>query len=132
MGDSELRNLLMDFVTREEKRGCTGSYTESVLKALRSWFVHNQRDPSKLKVKIRGARDTPLLVEERIPTKEKLRRILLSGDVQARVAIALMSNAGLRIETMGTYLGNDCLRIKDFPELKIACYLFFIQTFYCF
>ena len=117
MKDGELYNLVIDTVSAMEPK-YAGSYVESSIKAVRSWLAHNQR-ALKGKVKIRGARDTPTLKDERVPTKEELKRIFLSGDKKTRTATALISQAGLRPEVLGNYKGVDGLRVKDLPEVTI-------------
>jgi hypothetical protein len=116
--DKEISNLLMDFVSWSEEQGHAGSYIRSTLKAVRSWLQHNHRD-LKARIKIRGADDTPTLRRERVPTKDELRRIFLSGDKKARAACVLVAHSGLRLGTLGNYRGNDGLRIKDLPELRV-------------
>ncbi|MBS7609589.1 site-specific integrase [Candidatus Bathyarchaeota archaeon] len=116
--EDELYELFLDYVT-EMQSGYAGSYIHSTIKALRSWLSFHGRE-LKRKVKIKGAQDTPTLKDERVPTKEELRRILLSGEKKARVASILMAHSGLRIESLGNYSGDDGLRLKDFPELLIS------------
>ena len=101
-----------------EKAGRAGSYIESILKAVRSWLSHNGKEV-KRKIRIKGARGTPSLKDERVPTKEELKRIFLSGDRKARVACVLIAHSGVRVEVLGNYNGKDGLRIGDFPEIKI-------------
>ncbi len=48
-----------------------------------------------------------------------MKKILFSADKNARVAVALVANAGLRPEVLGDYKGNDGLMVGDFPEMKI-------------
>lgn len=79
---------------------------------------HNHRE-LKGKIKIKGARDTPTLREERTPTNEELRNIFLSAGKKVRVSAIMMAHSGLRVETIGNYKGTDGLRVKDFPEMKI-------------
>jgi hypothetical protein len=116
--ESELYDLMLDCVSQMEKAGKTGSYIESTLKAVKSWLSHNGKEVRR-KIKIRGARDTPSLKDERVPTREELRRILLSGDKKARTACILVAHSGLRIGVLGNYAGTDGLTIKDIPELRI-------------
>jgi hypothetical protein len=101
-----------------EKAGHAGSYTESTLKIVKSWLAHNGKEV-KRKIKIKGARETPSLKDERVPTKEELKRILLSGDKKARAACVLIAHSGLRIEVLGNYDGKDGLTLGDFPQLEI-------------
>jgi len=116
--EKELYNILLDFVTELEKEGKSGSYIKSILKALKSWLSHNDKFIKK-KIKIRGSDVSPTLKDERVPTTDELRKIFFSGDKKARVACVLVAHAGLRIETLGTYLGDNGLVIGDFPELKV-------------
>jgi len=118
MDQKDRFNLLLDFVSKMEGEGYAGSYIKSTLKAVRSWLTHN-RIELKGRIKVRGAQDTPSLKEERVPTKEELRKIFLSGDKKARVSSVLVAHSGLRIKTLGNYRGDDGLRIKDLPEVKV-------------
>jgi hypothetical protein len=118
LSEVEVYNLLLDLVSSMEKAGHAGSYTESVFKAIRSWLSHNGKDIRR-KIKIRGAGDAPSLKDERVPTKEELRQIFLSGDKKMRVASVFVAHSGVRIEVLGNYNGIDGLRIADLPEIEI-------------
>jgi hypothetical protein len=89
LSEVEVYNLLLDLVSSMEKAGHAGSYTESVFKALRSWLSHNGKGIRR-KIKIRGAGDAPSLKDERVPTKEELRRIFLSGDKKCALPVYLL------------------------------------------
>jgi len=119
LDDQALHNLLLDFVTNAEKQGYAGSYIQSTLKALRSWLAHNRRE-IKTRIKVRGAQDTPTLKDERVPTPDELKRILLSGEKKTRTACVLVAHAGLRLETLGNYTGDDGLRVRDLPEMIVG------------
>jgi len=118
MGSKERFNLLLDFVSEMEKKVHTGSYIQSTVKAVKSWLVHN-RIELRGKIKISETQDTPTLKDERVPTKEELRKIFLSGDKKARMASALVAHSGLRVKTLGNYQGDDGLRIRDAPEIEV-------------
>jgi hypothetical protein len=107
----------MDYVTSAQKKHA-GSYIRNTTKVVKSWLAHNGIQ-LKRKIRITGAYETPTLNEERVPTKEELKRIFLSGSKQARTACAVIAHAGLRLETLGNYTGYDGLRMRDLPELKI-------------
>jgi hypothetical protein len=115
--EKQLRDLLLDFVAAEEKKGRAGSYIESTVKAVKSWTLHHGIRLT-LPVKIRATTATPTLADERTPTQDELRRIYLSSTSRDRVMCALMAHCGLRPEVMGNYLGTDGLRIRDIPDLK--------------
>jgi len=118
MDQKERFDLLLDFVSMMEKKGHAGSYIQSTLKAVKSWLAHNRID-LKGKIKVKGTQDTPTLKDERVPTKKELRKIFLSGDKKARVATVFVAHSGLRIKTLGNYEGEDGLRVKDLPEMKV-------------
>lgn len=118
MEERKLGDLLMDFVSLQEHRGKAGSYAESILKAIKSWLSYNRRKLD-VKIKIKGARDTPSLKGERIPSKHELTRILFAGDKKTRTASVLLAHAGLRIQALGNYDGTDGLRVGDLPEMRL-------------
>ena len=118
MDEEALRDLLLDTVTSMEKN-YTGSYTKSVVKAVKSWLSHNGID-IKRAIKIRGAEDAPSLKDEKVPSQAELKKIFLSTDPKGRTASVLIAHSGLRLETIGNYLGDDGLRIRDLPELKVV------------
>jgi len=117
MNEEQLHNLFLDTVTEMEKK-YAGSYIKSVTKAIKSWLQHNGIEV-KREIKIRGAEDTPTLKDEKVPTQAELKKIFLSTDLKGRTASVLVAHSGLRLETIGNYLGDEGLRIKDLPELKI-------------
>jgi hypothetical protein len=116
--EQELYNLLLDRISQMEQEGKMGSYIESEIKSVKSWLSHMGKDIKK-KIRIEGARDAPSLKDERVPTKEELKRIVLSSDKKTRVAAILVAHSGVRIQTIGNYKGDDGLRLEDFPELEV-------------
>jgi hypothetical protein len=116
--EPELYTMLLDRVSQMEKDGKLGSYIESEIKSVKSWLAHNGKDIRK-KIRIGGARDAPSLKDERVPTKEELRRVFLSTDKKTRVACILVANSGVRIQTVGNYHGDDGLLLGDFPDIEI-------------
>jgi len=118
MSEGDVYNLMLDYVSFMERREHAGSYIESALKAVKSWLSHNGKEVRR-GIKIKGARDTPSLKDERVPTQDELKRIFLSGDKKARVACVIVAHTGCRIETLGNYKGNDGLKIKDLPEIEV-------------
>jgi hypothetical protein len=117
MEEEALYNLLLDTVTNMEKK-YTGSYTQSIIKAIKSWLAHNGVEVTRA-IKIRGAEDAPTLKDEKVPSQAELKKIFLSTDLKGRTASVLVAHSGLRLETIGNYLGDDGLRIRDLPELKV-------------
>ncbi|MFZ0892454.1 MAG: site-specific integrase [Thermoplasmata archaeon] len=119
LNEKQLHDRFLDFVSAEEKRGVAGSYIVRTMKAGKSWLLHNGKKLDR-PIRVRGAKDTPSLRDERVPTQEELRKILLAGTPRIRSAVALVAFSGVRSEVLGNYLGNDGLKLGDFPELKVG------------
>ncbi|HEY1198828.1 MAG TPA: site-specific integrase [Thermoplasmata archaeon] len=118
LSKKKAHEVLLDFVSEEEKRGMAGSTVQTYIKAVRSWLAYHGKKVDR-PIRIRGTEQTPTLRNERVPTQEELRRILLAGSRQQRVAVALMAFAGIRPQVLGNYRGTDGLTVKDFPELVL-------------
>lgn len=112
------RDFVEDVVRGMERAEKAGSYIGSTVRAIKSWLAFHDLDLTS-KVKIRGAQRTPTLDNERVPTQEELRRVLMAANSRDACVIVLMAHAGLRPEAIGNYRGDDGLRVRDFPELKI-------------
>jgi hypothetical protein len=112
-----IEDLLMDYVSAVEGNHA-GSYIQNTIKVVKSWLAYNGIE-LKRKINITGARETPTLKDERVPTQDELKRILLSANKQSRAVSILIAHSGLRLETIGNYTGTDGLTLHDLPELKI-------------
>ncbi|MGD0258179.1 MAG: site-specific integrase, partial [Thermoplasmata archaeon] len=119
LDERQLHDVFLDFVSAEEKREVAGSYIVRTMKAAKSWLLHNGVKVSR-PVKVRDAKRTPTLENERVPTQAELRTILLSGTPRIRTACALVAFSGVRPEVLGNYRGDDGLVLDDFPELEIG------------
>lgn len=84
--EPQLDRTLLEFVTTEEKRKQAGSSTATHLKAVKSWLVFNGVRVTR-PVKVRRVQQTPTLADERTPTQEELRRILLAATARNRVSV---------------------------------------------
>ncbi len=117
--EPKLRDLLLDYVTSEEKKGHAGSYIRSTLKAVKSWLAHNGKGLT-VPVRVRGGDSTPTLRDEQVPTPQEVHKVLLTARLpRDRVAVLLMAHAGFRPEVLGNYDGTDGLRVGDLPELTV-------------
>src|SRR5438445_13771671 len=99
-----------------EKQAKAPGYIEGMIKSVKSWLGHNEIKLAR-KIRIHNSRETPTLADEVVPTQDELKRILTYADDRSRTAIALVANAGLRLETLGNESGTDGLTISDLPEL---------------
>lgn len=113
-----LRRLLEDYLAREKKRGHTGGYIGTTLKAVRSWRVYHGK-PIVAGIKLPNTTLSPRVDQESMPTPEDLRRVLLAATPKERVSISLMAFSGVRPQVIGSYEGTDGLVLGDLPELKV-------------
>lgn len=118
LNDTELKNTLMDFVTKMEENNYAGSYIDGILKHVKSWLNYNERT-IKVKIKIKDARNYKNTINEKVPSQEELKIVLQAADNRARTAISLIAFSGIRLEVLGNYRGTDGLKIRDFPEMII-------------
>ena len=102
-----------------EKHGNAPSYISGVIKAVKSWLDHNEVEV-KRKIKISNSDATPTIENERVPEKEELKTVFMYGSERSKVNVALISQAGLRLETLGNEPRTDGLRIGDLPEINIS------------
>jgi hypothetical protein len=111
-----LRDVFLDFVLADEKRGAGGSYTAYTVKVARNWLKFNGLTPPA-GVKIRSADTT---FEETALSPDKIRATLGAAGPRERAAILLMATAGVRPEVLGNFLGTDGLVLGDLPELEVG------------
>ncbi|EQD53020.1 integrase/recombinase, partial [mine drainage metagenome] len=71
-------------------------------------------------INIAGEYENRTLINERVPSKEELSRILKKATSRGKVSISIMAFSGFRSETLGNYEGTDGLRLGDIKELKIS------------
>lgn len=116
IGQGDLFNLLLDPLSQMEKDGHAGSYTQSVVKAVKSWLQFNHIVLVG-RMRIRGTEETPTLIEEKAPSQQELGQILKAAGLREKVAIMLVASGGGRIEILGSYDGSDGLRFRDFPDV---------------
>ena len=111
----QLRDLFMDFISEEERRGSSGPYISHTVSVANAWLRYNDVTPPRgLKI-----RDADRIREESALSPEQIRAIVNVATPRERLAIALMSQAGVRPEVLGNYRGEAGLRVKDLPEMKI-------------
>jgi hypothetical protein len=115
----EREDLLADRITRMLEENRAASYVEVTKKAVVSWLDWNGQRLRR-RIRIPGAGRRPSLRDAHIPSQEELRRVLNVADSRARVAISLIGFGGIRLEPMGSYLGDDGLRIRDFVEARVV------------
>jgi len=113
-----VEDLIQDHVSRMEREGRAPGYTAGVLKAVKSWLDHNEVE-IKRRIKVSNYSATPTLENERVPDKGELKTVFMYGKERSRVCMALVSQAGLRLETLGNESGTDGLRIGDLPEMEV-------------
>ena len=121
LSEKERNDLLVDFVgsfRNHDGRERSGTYIRAMVKPVRSWFAFNGITITR-KIKIKGSNSRPSLKNERVPTQESLRSILLAGDSRERLACAIMAFTGVRPQVLGNYKGTDGLRVSDIADMEI-------------
>jgi len=109
---------MLDVVSALEKEGKRSEYISNYVKALKSWWRFTGKKVDR-KVKLRRDSDEGKYSDEVPPTNDELRRILDMADPRAKVAITSVAFGGTRLEALGSFLGDDGLELRDFPELKL-------------
>lgn len=119
MSGKDATDFLMDLVTRLDEDELQPTTIKHSVEILKSWFRHNGINITE-KVKIpKRAKKASKVANEQSPTPDQVRRVLNAADQKQKVECALVGLAGLRLETVGDYLGKDGLKLKDLPELEI-------------
>jgi hypothetical protein len=117
MSQKQATDFLLDVIGTLEKEGRSGNYISNIVKPLKSWLAWNDTQITRA---IKIPRSQPTKVEnERPPTQEELKKILNAAELRAKVACSLVAFGGCRIEVLGNYTGDDGLKMKDLPEIKI-------------
>ncbi|MDG6910435.1 MAG: site-specific integrase, partial [Nitrososphaerota archaeon] len=108
-------DFIMDFVTASlDRKKEKPAQVKNNLTTVKSWLAH-----FGLKIERQIKLPASDVVDEIVPTKEQLARILRHCDPRSRAITSLLAFCGLRPESLGSYLGGDGLRLKDVPELKV-------------
>lgn len=113
-----LEDLIQDHITGMERKGNSPGYIAGILKAVKLWLDHNEVE-IKRKIRISNYSATPTIEDERVPEKDELKTLFMYGSERSRVSMALVSQAGLRLETLGNESGTDGLKIGDLPEMEV-------------
>ena len=111
-----LRALLTKLATKQKADGLLDAYISKSFGGLKSWIefnhVHFDGYPKLSPVKGQS------LASERVPSPEEFARVLEHLSPRGRVVALLMGHSGLRPGVIGSYGGEDGLRLGDL-ELKI-------------
>ena len=86
-----LRDVFLDFVSADEKRGAGGAYTAYTVKVARNWLKFNGITPPG-GVKVRLADTT---FEETALSADQLRATLGAAGLREKAGILLMATAGI-------------------------------------
>ena len=121
------KNGFADFVRELEKKGKAGSYIARFKRVLRSWTKFHNLD-MKLDINISGENESPTLVNERVPNRDELAKIIRKATPRGRVAIAMMAFTGFRPESLGNYEGTDGLRLGDIKDLQLGKEVTFVNV----
>ena len=110
--NTNLNDLFEKFRDDMQNNGKMGSYISKFKHAINNFQRFSKRSV-RITVDIRNENKSSKYNGEIIPTKPVLQSIFDTATPRARVSIALMAFSGLRPESIGDYLGNDGLKLKD-------------------
>ena len=114
----EARAFIHDLISSLEGAGNLGSTIEGYVKAVRNWMTWNDvQIPGRIKVY--GASENPTVEDEVTPVREELRRILEVATLRGKVTCSMMAFGAFRPEVFGNFTGDDGLKVRDLPEMKV-------------
>ncbi len=123
----KIEDTVQDYIDEMEKsvnpetgQHYSPGYIANQLKAIKSWAEFSGK-PIQRRIRIANTQKRPTLNDERVPTQEELKRVIYAPttSLRARAAIILIAQSGMRIETLGDYLGVNGLRISDVKDLQL-------------
>lgn len=115
---NNLKNAISDQIRKMENNGKAGSYIATSLKPMLSFLKFNNIT-ARFQINIKNENRNMTTENERVPTKEELGAILRSANTRSRVEISLMAYSGLRPEAIGSYRGDNGLKLSDIKEIII-------------
>ncbi len=107
-----------DFLEAQRKAGRRPGYLANYLKAVKSWLDRFGLNLGR-KVRVGDTTATPTLEDEKVPTRQQLRDLLMAADLRERVSISFVAFSGLRPHALGDFKGMEGLRLGDLEDLKI-------------
>ena len=121
--DGSLKNSFQDFVIKMLKGGRKGTYIWAFKQVIRSWLMFNDID-YRIKINIPNGGINETIMDESVPTKEELSKIMRKATTRGRVSISLIAFSGLRPESLGSYEGDDGLTIGDIEDFNVESHSF--------
>ncbi len=121
-----LHDLLVKYAADLKREGRLDSYIAKTFDGLRSWLRarHSKFD---LFPRLSPARSVSL-EDERVPSPEELRGVLLPMSLRGQTSALLMAHAGLRPGVLGAYEAKDGLTLGDLPDLTLGASPEFTET----
>ena len=118
LSNVKLNDVFEKFMNGMKKAGKMGSYIAKFKHSINN-FQHFSKRSVRVTVDIQNENKSNKYRGEDLPTKPILQSILDSATPRARVIISLMAFSGLRPESIGDYLGNDGIKLKDLSGLDL-------------
>jgi|SRR5579871_1209763 len=114
----QLRDLLVRDAAKLKGEGKLDSYVSKFFEGLKSYFRYHRVafDGFPALSPIKGAS----LANERVPTPEELGRVLDYLTLRGRVLALFMAHSGVRPGVLGSYQGENGLRLADLADLKLG------------
>ncbi len=105
------------------KKPIEASSRSTQWKAAKSYLEHVGRKSvlaKVTKVRIAGSRTSTRRREEIVPTQEEVGRMLAAAGPRARMVLAISKDSGVRPGALGSYTGDEGLRIRDVEGLTVV------------
>ena len=118
LSNAKLNDVFEKFLNDMQKAGNMGSYIAKFKHSINNFQRFNRRS-ARVTVDIQNENKSSKYRGEDIPTKPVLQSILDTATPRSRVIISLMAFSGLRPESIGDYLGNDGIKLKDLSGLDL-------------
>lgn len=118
LSNAKLNDLFEKFRDDMQKAGKMGTYISKFKHSINNFQRFNKRSVM-VNVDIRNENKSSKYNGEIIPTKPVLQSIFDTATPRARVIVSLMAFSGLRPESIGDYLGNDGIKLKDLSGLDM-------------
>ena len=119
LSESGKLNDIFESFRDSMKKEHRGSYISKFKHAINNFLKYNKMK-NRIDAEISNENKSSKYNGESIPTKNILQRILEKATLRGRVSISLMAFSGLRPESIGSYLGNNGIRLKDISGLDYS------------
>ena len=118
MSVKKIQDKLEELVDTMEREKYAPKYIGLAISNIKSYCRNNDIILER-KIRIKNSDIAVSLEDERVPKASELDQIIAAGSSKAKLAVALIGYAGLRLEVLGNNDASDGLTLGDLPDLVI-------------